>query len=65
MARTGTVCYFAGVPAYIRYPLNLHDLYMKEGRIQTVFTNDMIMPRTIDLLRRLQLDQNRRQGHAA
>jgi (R,R)-butanediol dehydrogenase/meso-butanediol dehydrogenase/diacetyl reductase len=38
-------------------PLNLHTLYMKEGRIQTVFTSPTIVQRAIDLMPRLQTDK--------
>ena len=38
-------------------PLNLHELYMKEGRIQTVVTNTAIMPRAIRQIKRMQTDK--------
>ena len=57
LARCGTVTYFAVFPPTYEMPLNLHELYMKEGRIQTVFTNPDIMHRAIDLLPRLQTDK--------
>ena len=38
-------------------PLNLHDLYMKEGRIQTVFTTTTIMNRSINMIERMQTDK--------
>ena len=55
MARCGTVTYFAVFPPTYDMPLNLHDLYMKEGRIQTVFTNPDITPRAINLIPRMQM----------
>jgi len=57
MARCGTVVYFAVFPPEYEIPLNLFDLYMKEGRIQTVFTTHTLMPRTINLIPRLQTDK--------
>lgn len=57
MGKGGTVVYFAVFPPSYEMPLNLYDLYMKEGRIQTVFTTTTIMPRTINLIPRLQLDK--------
>jgi len=57
VARCGTVVYFAVFPPEYSLPLNLFDLYMKEARIQTVFTTHTIMPRTIKLLPRLQTDK--------
>jgi len=57
MARCGTVVYFAVFPPDFEFSLNLFELYMKEGRIQTVFTTHSIMPRTIKLIPRLQTDK--------
>lgn len=57
MAQCGTVVYFAVYPPKYELPLNLFELYRKEGRIQTVFTSHSIMPRTINLLPRLQTDK--------
>ncbi len=57
LARCGTAVYFAVFPPTYEMPLNLHDLYMKEGRIQTVFTNTAIMPRAIKMIRRMQTDR--------
>ncbi|MCL2125730.1 MAG: alcohol dehydrogenase catalytic domain-containing protein [Oscillospiraceae bacterium] len=57
LAKCGTVTYFAVFPPTYEMPLNLHELYMKEGRIQTVFTHPSIMHRAIDLLPRLQTDK--------
>ena len=39
MAKGGTVVYFAVYPPNYEMPLNLYELYRKEGRIQTVFTD--------------------------
>jgi (R,R)-butanediol dehydrogenase/meso-butanediol dehydrogenase/diacetyl reductase len=57
ITRTGTVTYFAVFPPTYEFPLNLHNLYMKEGRIQTVFTNPDIVPRAINLIPRMQTDK--------
>jgi len=57
LAKCGTVTYFAVFPPDYEMPLNLHDLYMKEGRIQTVFTHPAIMHRVINLMPRLQTDK--------
>ncbi len=57
IAKCGTVVYFAVYPPEYELPLNLCELYMKEGKIQTVFTSHFIMPRTIQLLPRLQTDK--------
>ncbi|MCR4431059.1 MAG: alcohol dehydrogenase catalytic domain-containing protein [Tepidanaerobacteraceae bacterium] len=57
MGKCGTVVYFAVFPPRYEMPLNLYELYMKEGRIQTVFTTPSIMPRVINLIPRLQLNK--------
>ena len=57
LARCGTAVYFAVFPPTFEMPLNLHDLYMKEGRIQTVFTSTSIMPRAIKMIKRMQTDK--------
>ena len=56
LAYGGTVVYFAVFPMDYYLPVNLYDLYAKEGRIQTVFTNFYNYPRVIDLIPRMQLD---------
>lgn len=57
MAQCGTVVYFAVFPPDYELPLNLHELYLREGRIQTVFTTPWLMPKAINLLPRMQLDK--------
>ena len=57
LARCGTAVYFAVFPPTFEMPLNLHDLYMKEGRIQTVFTSPDIMSRSIGMIDRMQTDK--------
>jgi len=57
VARCGTVTYFAVFPPSYELPVNLHDMFMKEARIQTVFTNPDIMHRVINLMPRLQTDK--------
>jgi threonine dehydrogenase-like Zn-dependent dehydrogenase len=53
----GTAVYFAVFPMDFQQPVNLYDLYFKEGRIQTVFTDAFIFPRVIDVLPNLELDK--------
>ena len=57
LARCGTAVYFAVFPPKFEMPLNLHDLYMKEGRIQTVVTTTTIMNRSINMIERMQTDK--------
>lgn len=57
LARCGTAVYFAVFPPEFEMPLNLYDLYMKEGRIQTVFTTTSIMHRSINIIERMQTDK--------
>jgi (R,R)-butanediol dehydrogenase/meso-butanediol dehydrogenase/diacetyl reductase len=57
LAKCGTITYFAVFPPTYEMPLNLHTLFMKEGRIQTVFTSPDIMHRVINLMPRLQTDK--------
>lgn len=57
LGKCGTIVYFAVFPPKYEMPLNLYELYMKEGRIQTVFTTPTIMPRVINLVPRLQLNR--------
>ena len=57
VARCGTVTYFAVFPPTYEMPLNLHTLYMREGRIQTVFTSPDLVQRAVDLMPRLQTEK--------
>lgn len=57
LGKCGNLVYFAVYPPTYTMPLNLYELYRKEGRIQTVFTTTSIMPRTIDVMPRLQLEK--------
>ena len=57
LASCGTVTYFAVFPPKYELPVNLHTLYMKEGRIHTVFTSPDLVPHAIDLMPRLQTDK--------
>jgi (R,R)-butanediol dehydrogenase/meso-butanediol dehydrogenase/diacetyl reductase len=57
MGKCGTVIYFAVYPPTYEMPLNLCELYMKEGRIQTVFTAHTLMPRSINLIPRMQTEK--------
>ena len=56
LARCGTVTYFAVFPPTYELPVNLHNLYMKEGRIHTVFTHPHIVHRAINLVPRMHMD---------
>jgi (R,R)-butanediol dehydrogenase/meso-butanediol dehydrogenase/diacetyl reductase len=53
----GKAIYFAVFPMNFEQPVNLYELYWKEGRIQTVFTDPFIFPRVIDVLPNLDLDK--------
>ncbi|MDF2654369.1 MAG: hypothetical protein K0R19_843, partial [Bacillota bacterium] len=57
LARCGTAVYFAVFPPEYELPLNLYELYMKEGRLQTVFTTTQIMHRSIHMIERMQTDK--------
>ena len=56
IALRGKIMYFAVFPMDYEMPLNLYDLYYKEGRIQCLITNFYNYPRVIDLVPRMQLD---------
>ncbi len=57
LGKCGTVIYFAVFPPKYEMPLNLYNLYMKEGRLQTVFSTTTIMPRSINMISRMQMDK--------
>lgn len=57
MANKGTIVYFAVFPMDYELPLNLYELYMKEGRLQTVYTSEYNYPRVIDLVPRMQMEK--------
>lgn len=57
LARCGKAVYFAVFPPAYEMPLNLYDLYMKEGTINTVFTSPDLVPRAINSIPRLQTDK--------
>ncbi|MDR1510257.1 MAG: alcohol dehydrogenase catalytic domain-containing protein [Synergistaceae bacterium] len=57
LARCGTAVYFAVFPPKFEIPLNLYDLYMKEGKIQTVFNVPNTMHRSINIIERMQTDK--------
>ncbi len=52
----GTVVYFAVFPMDYELPLNLYDFYLKEARLQMVYTNYFNFPRVIDLIPRMNLE---------
>lgn len=55
-AKCGTVVYFAVYPTDYEMPLNLFNCYCKELRIQTVYTHTDIVPRAIEFINRLELE---------
>jgi (R,R)-butanediol dehydrogenase/meso-butanediol dehydrogenase/diacetyl reductase len=57
IANGGTIVFFAVYPMDFELPVNLYELYRKEGRIQTVFTDLHLFPRVIDLIPRMQFDK--------
>lgn len=57
IANKGTVVYFAVYPADYELPVNLFKLYLKEGRIQTVYTTNLNYPRVVQLIPKLQMDK--------
>lgn len=57
MGKCGKAVYFAVFPPKFEMPLNLYELYRKEGSIQTVFTSPDIMPRSINIIERMQTDK--------
>lgn len=57
IAPKGTLVYFAVFPMDYELPVNLYQLYLKEGRIQTVYTTIYNFPRVIELIPRMQLDK--------
>jgi len=56
LAHCGTVAYFGVYPMDYELPVNLFDLYNKEGRIVTAFVNKDIVPRAIQLVPRMSMD---------
>lgn len=57
LANKGTVVYFAVFPMDYELPLNLYDLYIKEGRLQSRLHHESTtIPRVIDLIPRMNLD---------
>ena len=57
VSRAGTATYFAVFPPTYEHPINLHTLYMKEARLQFVFTHWNCAPRAVDLIPRIQTDK--------
>ncbi len=53
----GTIVYFAVYPMDYELPLNLFDMYNKEARLQFVFTNPYLFPKSVDLLKVLDMDK--------
>ena len=57
VANCGCIEYFAVYPEDYKLPLCLYDMFNKEARIQFTFTNPNLYPRSIDLLKRLDMDR--------
>ena len=55
--KAGTIVYFAVYPMDYELPINLYELYMKEARLQFVFTNPYLFPKSVDLLDVLDMDK--------
>ena len=55
-AKCGTVVYFAVYPTDYEMPLNLFNCYCKELRIQTVYSHTEIVPRAINFISKLALN---------
>lgn len=56
LAQCGTIMYFAVYPVDYELPLNLFNLYMKEGKIKTAYTTPSIFPRAINLIPRMDME---------
>ena len=56
IGQCGTVVYFAVYPMDYELPLNLFDLYLKEGKIITAYCDPMDIPRAIQLVARMKMD---------
>lgn len=57
IANRGTVVYFAVFPMGYELPVNLYELYLKEGRLQTVYTSIYNVPRVMEMMPRMHLDK--------
>lgn len=57
IATRGCIVYFAVYPENYDMPLNLFDMFNKEARLQFVFTNPFLFPRSVDLLGVLDMDK--------
>lgn len=53
----GTIEYFAVYPENYQLPLNLFDMFNKEARVQFTFTDPTLYPKSIELLRALDMDR--------
>ncbi|MBR3644535.1 MAG: alcohol dehydrogenase catalytic domain-containing protein [Parasporobacterium sp.] len=56
VAHGGCIEFFAVYPEDYNFPLNLFDMFNKEARIQFTFTDPKLYPRSIDLLKKLDMD---------
>ena len=57
VAPCGCVEYFAIHSGEYRLPVNMFDMFNKEARIQFTFTDPTLYPRSIDLIRRMDMDK--------
>jgi (R,R)-butanediol dehydrogenase/meso-butanediol dehydrogenase/diacetyl reductase len=57
ISKDGKIMYFAVYPPTFEMPLNLYDLYMHEGSIQTHRGTTTLFPRAIDLMPRMQMEK--------
>jgi len=57
IAIDGKISYFAVYPPTYELPLNLHDLYMLEGSVQTSRGATILFPRAIELIPRMQMEK--------
>ncbi len=57
LCKSGTIVYFAVYPMDYEMPLNMFDMYGLEARLQFVFTNPFLFPRSVDLLSTLDMDK--------
>jgi threonine dehydrogenase-like Zn-dependent dehydrogenase len=57
IGKCGCIVYFAVYPMNYELPLNLFDMFGKEARLQFVFTDPYLFPKSVDLLSRLDMDK--------
>lgn len=57
IGKCGSIIYFGVYPMEYTLPLNLYEMFGKEARIQFVFTDPYLFPKSVDLLSRLDMDK--------